>query len=98
MALPFARSERSLEKDDYRTALISGVVTLPLFVAWLVWFFAGDLPIYQISEQLAMGAQDTLVADFTLDNIQNPHEVLETLRKAVLKARRKHNFSYRQEM
>lgn len=33
-----------------------------------------------------------------LDNVAHPEEVYEILRRAVLAARRKHNFSYREEM
>jgi hypothetical protein len=36
--------------------------------------------------------------EFTLENVTNPQEVHEILRRAVLAARKKHNFSYRQEM
>jgi len=67
MSLPFARSERSLQTDDYRTALICSLIALPLFIAWLVWFFAGDLPVRAVSQQLTVGDFDTLVANFTLD-------------------------------
>ncbi len=35
---------------------------------------------------------------YILNNVSNPAEVHEILRRAVLKARKKHNFSYRQEM
>lgn len=33
-----------------------------------------------------------------LRNVQNPNEVYEILRRAVLEARKRHNFSYREEM
>lgn len=64
MSLPFARTERALQTDDYRTAWLCGLVALPLFVAWLVWFFAGNLPAQQISRQLAIGDYGTVVATF----------------------------------
>lgn len=64
MSLPFARTERALQTDDYRTAWLCGLVALPLFVAWLVWFFAGNLPAQQISQQLAIGDYGTVVATF----------------------------------
>lgn len=35
---------------------------------------------------------------YTLKNVTNPKEVHETLRRSVLKARQKHNFSFREEM
>lgn len=64
MSLPFARTERALQTDDYRTAWICGLVALPLFVAWLVWFFVGSLPAQQRSQQLAIGDYGTVVATF----------------------------------
>lgn len=66
MSLPFARSERSLYTDDYRTALICGLIVVPFFVAWLLWFFAGDLPVRQSSRALALSGYDTVVANFAL--------------------------------
>lgn len=67
MSIPFARSERALQTDDYRTALICGLITIPLFVAWLAWFFASDLPVRQVSQQLTAGDFDTLIANFAWD-------------------------------
>jgi hypothetical protein len=64
MSLPFARTERALQTDDYRTAWLCGLVALPLFVAWLVWFFVGNLPAQQRSQQLAIGDYGTVVATF----------------------------------
>ena len=64
MSLPFARTERALQTDDYRTAWICGLVALPLFVAWLVWFFVGNLPAQTSSQQLAIGDYGTVVATF----------------------------------
>ncbi|MCE7985999.1 MAG: hypothetical protein DYG89_32885 [Caldilinea sp. CFX5] len=66
MSLPFARTERALQTDDYRTAWICGLVALPLFVAWLVWFFGGNLPAHQRSQQLAIGDYGTVVATFAV--------------------------------
>ena len=66
MSLPFARSERALRTDDYRTALLVSLLIVPLFVAWLIWFFNSDLPIRQSSQQLAVGKNDTVVANFSL--------------------------------
>ncbi|MEZ4868207.1 MAG: hypothetical protein R3C14_43165 [Caldilineaceae bacterium] len=71
MSLPFARSERSLQTDDYRTALICALLVLPLFIAWLVWFFAADLPVQEVSQQLTVDDEDTLVANFTLADLPN---------------------------
>lgn len=64
--MPFSRSIRSLQTDDNRTALVAGLITLPLFIAWLLWFFVGDVPLYEISEQLTAGEYDTVVATFPL--------------------------------
>ena len=67
MTLPFSRSERSLQKDDYRTPAILSLLTLPLFLLGLIWFFMGDLPVEKVSEALTVGAQGTVVATFQLD-------------------------------
>ena len=64
MSLPFARTERALQTDDYRTAWLCGLVALPLFVAWLVWFFVGNLPALASSQQLIIGDYGTGVATF----------------------------------
>jgi hypothetical protein len=64
MSLPFARTERALQTDDYRTAWICGLVALPLFVAWLLWFFVGNLPAHMSSQQLTIGDYGTVVATF----------------------------------
>ena len=49
----------------------------------------GDVKIY---------SHDRSHPEYVLNNVTNPQEVHEILRRAVLKARKKHNFSYRQEM
>ncbi|MEM7332729.1 MAG: PH domain-containing protein [Chloroflexota bacterium] len=43
-------------------------------------------------------SHDTTQPSFVLKNVSNPDAVHEILRKAVLAARQKHNFSYREEM
>lgn len=43
-------------------------------------------------------SHDTSHPSFLLRNIRNPQDVHEILRKAVLEARKKHNFTYREEM
>ncbi len=43
-------------------------------------------------------SHDTSHPTIDLKNVSNPKEVHEILRKAVLKARQKHNFTYREEM
>lgn len=43
-------------------------------------------------------SHDSTQPTYVLKNIKNPKEVHEILRRAVLKARQKHNFTYREEM
>lgn len=43
-------------------------------------------------------SHDSSHPEFQLKNVQNPAEVHEILRRAVLSARKKHNFTYREEM
>lgn len=43
-------------------------------------------------------SHDSSHPTFSLNNVRNPQEVHEILRKAVLEARKKHNFTYREEM
>lgn len=71
MSLSFSRSERSLQKDDYRTPALLSLLTLPLFIAGLLWFLMGSLPVYAISHQLTADSQGTLIATFTLDDPPN---------------------------
>lgn len=43
-------------------------------------------------------SHDRSKPEIVLNNVQEPGKVYEILRRAVLKARRRHNFSYREEM
>lgn len=43
-------------------------------------------------------SHDSTHPSFELKNVHNPKEVHEILRRAVLRARKKHNFTYREEM
>ncbi|MCP5096792.1 MAG: PH domain-containing protein [Chloroflexi bacterium] len=47
---------------------------------------------------LTIRSHDTSNPTFVLKNIKNPADVHEILRRAVLKARKRHNFTYREEM
>jgi hypothetical protein len=47
---------------------------------------------------LTIRSHDTSNPVFELKNVKNPAEVHEILRRAVLKARKRHNFTYREEM
>ena len=47
---------------------------------------------------VSIKSHDTSHPTFELKNVKNPQAVHEILRKAVLKARKKHNFTYREEM
>jgi len=43
-------------------------------------------------------SHDPTRPELTLNNISNPQEIHEILRRAILKARKRHNLSYREEM
>ncbi len=43
-------------------------------------------------------SHDPTYPELTLDNVSNPEEIHEILRRAILKARKKHKLSYREEM
>lgn len=47
---------------------------------------------------ITIRSHDANQPTFYLNNIQNPKEVHEILRRAILRARKRHNFSYREEM
>jgi len=47
---------------------------------------------------ITIRSHDSSNPTFQLKNITNPEEVHEILRRAVLSARKKHNFTYREEM
>lgn len=49
----------------------------------------GDINVY---------SHDTSHPKIELKNVKNPEAVYETLRRAILKARKRHNFTYREEM
>jgi hypothetical protein len=52
-------------------------------------FNLGDINIY---------SHDTSHPKIQLKNVKDPEAVYETLRRAILKARQRHNFTYREEM
>lgn len=52
-------------------------------------FKVGDINIH---------SHDPSHPEFTLENVKDPTAVYEILRKAIKEARKKHNFSYREEM
>ncbi len=47
---------------------------------------------------LYIRSHDPTYPELTLDNVSNPEEIHEILRRAILKARKKHKLSYREEM
>ncbi len=47
---------------------------------------------------LYIRSHDPTYPEMTLDNVSNPEEIHEILRRAILKARKKHKLSYREEM
>ncbi len=47
---------------------------------------------------VSIRSHDPSHPEITLNNIQNPDKVYEILRRAILNARKRHNFSYREEM
>ena len=51
MAIPFSRSMRSIEQDRFVGAGWILVVGLVILAAWLVWFFAAEIRLYEVTEE-----------------------------------------------
>ena len=51
MAIPFSRSMRSLEQDRFVGASWILIVGLVILGAWLVWFFAAEIRLYEVTEE-----------------------------------------------
>jgi membrane fusion protein (multidrug efflux system) len=50
MAIPFARSMRSLEADSFRFSGTMLAVAALLLVAWSAWFFLAEVSLYEVSD------------------------------------------------
>jgi membrane fusion protein (multidrug efflux system) len=50
MAIPFARSMRSLEADSFRFSGVLLAIAGLLLAAWASWFFLADVSLYEVSE------------------------------------------------
>ncbi len=64
MSLAFSRSLRSLETDSYRNALLGLLLLMPLFFAWLVWLFIGEIALHQVSNQLVFTREGLIAVTF----------------------------------
>src|SRR5688500_6078779 len=50
MAIPFARSMRSLEADSFRFSGVMLSIAAVLLAAWCAWFFLAKVALYEVSE------------------------------------------------
>lgn len=64
MALSFSRSLRSLETDSYRYALFGLLLLMPIFLAWLIWFFMGEIALHEVSQEIVFTREGLVAATF----------------------------------
>ncbi|MFO1353105.1 MAG: hypothetical protein U1F68_21480 [Gammaproteobacteria bacterium] len=69
MAIPFARSTRSLNADHYHFTLIGTVVAILLLCAWCIWFFFAQVTFFESSQEARGSDGETLVARFPKDHL-----------------------------
>ena len=67
MSLQFSRSMRVLQLDSFRAARI-GLLLAALNMAILViWFFTAKVTLYEVSDEIALGTEDRIIASFPKD-------------------------------
>jgi membrane fusion protein (multidrug efflux system) len=59
MAVPFARTTRSLASHTSRFALVAWSLAGVLLLAWLAWFFLGGVTVYEVSRQARIEVQQS---------------------------------------
>ncbi|MBU0492019.1 MAG: hypothetical protein KKA73_28135 [Chloroflexi bacterium] len=64
MAIPFSRSIRSLQADDFRLSLAGLVIAGLLFTAWAAWFFFAQITLYETGQIVRVTNEGLIVADF----------------------------------
>ena len=60
MAIPFSRTIRSLEADNFRIGAVSSLVALLIISGWIVWLFYARVPIYAVSDRARLEAANEL--------------------------------------
>jgi len=64
MSLPFARSMRSLQADNYRFSLALCLGSIGLLTAWAAWFFLAQIALYETGQIVGTTRRGTVVAQF----------------------------------
>lgn len=64
MSIAFSRSLRSLNQDNFRSSLAWLAIGLVLLSAWSAWFFLAKIPLYEISRELQVRRDGTLLVAF----------------------------------
>jgi len=73
VSIQFSRSLRSLRVDSFQASRIGLVLALILALALLVWFFFGEVTMYEVSTDVQVGEDGRVIARFapeTADRIQ----------------------------
>jgi hypothetical protein len=64
VSIPFSRSMRSLNTDNYRPSLVGAVVGAVLLMAWVAWFFLARITIYETGQITSVTQAGQIVVDF----------------------------------
>ena len=69
MSLEFSRSLRSLQLDSFRATRVALVLAILNMIVLLIWFLLGQITLYEVSTDLSLNDDGTLVAIFSKESI-----------------------------
>ena len=65
MSIQFSRSTRSLNNDSGSVGLIAAVSMVTVVIAWLLWFFFAQVPLYETSRDFTVRRDGHLMVQFS---------------------------------
>ena len=68
MAIPFSRTVRSMNHDRFRPGLVVIIFLGLILLAWMIWLFTGNLPIFASSQDLKVGENGNLQVQFPAES------------------------------
>lgn len=69
MAVPFARSTRSLNADKFRFSLVGLVLAMLLLGGWCLWFFFAQITLFASSQEAQVVEGELIVALFPKEDL-----------------------------
>lgn len=69
MSLQFSRSMRVLQLDSFRAARVGLLLAALNMAILVVWFFMAKITLYETSNEIALAADDRIVASFPKESL-----------------------------